>query len=171
MTLSEIKKLSILPPEEKQRMLREYETTINIKKNEWQDYNAIVRNSLGNVSNVKDLNPSLEHLNILRAEIANLEAELQQIDKYLDKKEDEYWGDDDSGFSTNEPPIIDQQAIARAIAGQGIINIRPDVKLFRADRRALTHKQILDREAKEESCEKRDDIKEIIREILNHGHK
>ena len=172
MTLSEMKKLSILPPEEKQRMLREFESAISSKKTEWQDYNTIVRNSLGNVASVKDLNPSLEHLNILRAEIANLEAELQQIGKYIDRRENEYYGDDDDDCGdTNEPPDIDQQAIARAVARQGIINIRPDVKKFQPASRALTYKQILDKEAKEEACEKRDDIKEIIREILNHGHK
>jgi hypothetical protein len=131
----------------------------------------MVRNSMGSVEHVKDLNPSLEHLNILRAEISNLEAELQKIGKYIDREEEQDLNENDDDNNDDENPIIDQQAIGTSISGNGVINIRPDIKLFRTSSKTLTYQQILEREAKKEACEKRDEIKEIIREIMNSSRK
>jgi len=177
MTLSEMKRFSTLPPEEKERIAREIQLLIDSKRDEFQAYDLMVKSSLGRVEHVKDLNQALEHLNVLRAEIARAESELARIGRFLEDTprgggdEDDDYDYDDDRDDDDEKPIIDQVAIAKSIAGQGVINIRPDVKLFRPSSRALTYKQILDKEAKEQACAKRDQIKEIIKEIMNHSHK
>jgi hypothetical protein len=172
MTFVEMKKFSMLPPEEKERIVAEIQLMINSKRDEFYAYDTMVKNSLGKVEHIKEVNPALEHLNLLRADIANAESELAKIGRYLDESRRGDWDDDDysDDDDNDDEPIIDKVAIAKSISGQGVINIRPDVKLFRPAK-APNYKQILEKEAKEAACERRDEIKEIIKEIMNHSHK
>ena len=174
MTSSEIKQFRKLPPEEKERIIRELQMMLNSKRDDFQTINKRVITIERTGENLQVLDPLVAHMKIIHAELIDGESNLSKMKSFfVDESDSGFDGDDDDNENEEEEETKrkTELAIAKTIVGNGVTFARVDISKFQVLREALTYKEILDKDSYKDECNRRDEIHRIVREHLNATHK